>query len=173
MLLAFAGAFGFLVDRSVGLLLFGLMLLVLVLVPGIGREVNGSRRWLNLLVVSLQVSEVTKLFFIIYLASYLARYQQAVQETFLGFFKPMCLLMVISGLLLFEPDLVTVVVMATSLGMMFLAGVKLRHFIWMFGLVVGAMAGLAISSPYRWQRLTAFLNPWEDQFASGTSSRKH
>ena len=80
----------------------------------------------------------------------------------------MCLLMVISFFLLLEPDFgATVVVMTTCLGMLFLAGVKLRHFIWMLGLVLGAMAGLAISSPYRWKRLTAFLDPWQDQFASG------
>jgi len=154
--------------RSTALLLFSMALLVIVLIPGIGREVNGSRRWLSLFVITLQVSEVLKLFVVVYLASYLARYQEAVRETFLGFFKPMCLLMVISFFLLLEPDFgATVVVMTTCLGMLFLAGVKLRHFIWMLGLVLGAMAGLAISSPYRWKRLTAFLDPWQDQFASG------
>jgi len=150
------------------LLLIGLSLLVLVLIPGIGREVNGSRRWISLGFFGLQVSELMKLCMVVYLASYLERYYDPVRTTLIGFMKPLFLVAVVSFLLLLQPDFGAVVVTAmTSLGMLFLAGVRLWHFSAIFVAAVGAFVVLAISSPYRLERLTTFLNPWADQFDSG------
>jgi cell division protein FtsW len=150
------------------LIIASLLLLAALFIPGLGRTVNGSTRWLLLGPFNLQVSELVKLSMIIYLAGYLMRRGDAVRTSVGGFLKPMGLVMAYAVLLLAEPDFgATVVLMATALGMMFLGGVRL----WLFGVLVsmalGAMALLAISSPYRMERLTAFLNPWADPFNSG------
>lgn len=150
------------------LLVVSLLMLLLLLIPGVGRNVNGATRWLNLVVFNLQVSEVAKLAVVIYLAGYLVRRSDAVRTTVGGFLKPMGVVTLVVVLLLLEPDFgASVVIIATALGMMFLGGVQL----WLFGvLVLGALllfAGLAISSPYRLERLTTFLNPWADPFDSG------
>ncbi len=149
-------------------LLMGFALLVIVLVPGIGREVNGSRRWLALGPLTLQCSEVAKLCVILYLAGYLVRRQDEVREEWKGFIKPMVVLFVLTLLLMLEPDFgATVVTLGTAFGMLFLAGVRL----WQFSLVIFAailaLVVLVISEPYRMQRLTAFTDPWADQFNSG------
>jgi len=150
------------------LLLLSVVLLIAVLIPGIGHQVNGSRRWLGLGLIGGQVSEAVKLFFIVYLADYLVRRREEVMTQTQGFIKPMILLGVIAALLLKEPDFgATVVLTLTVLGMMFLAGVKLRHFLILMLIIAALFALLAISSPYRLQRLTTFLNPWANQFDSG------
>lgn len=144
------------------------ILLLLVLVPGIGREVNGSSRWIGIGPFGMQISELAKLFAIIYMADYLTRRNQEVQTQISGFLKPMILLGVMSVLLLKEPDFGSAtVIMATALGMMFLAGARFGQFLVLFGSVVTALAGLAVSSPYRMARLTSFLNPWSNEYASG------
>ena len=156
--------------RSLGpLMLFaGLMLLFLVLVPGIGYEVNGSRRWIRLGVMNLQVSEPARLCFIVYLAGYLVRRNKSVREEFLGFLRPMLLLSVACVALLAEPDFgAAVVLLATALIMLFVAGARFRDFLVFSGLAVIAMAALAVSSPYRMRRLTGFLDPWADPYDSG------
>lgn len=150
------------------LLLVSLFLLMLVLVPGIGREVNGSIRWLGFGPITLQVSELAKFSMTIYSAGYLFRRQNEVREGVKGFIKPLILLGMISGLLLLEPDFGAIVVMTlTLLGMMYLAGARLWQFIILF-LLVGIVLGmLAVISPYRLLRLTSFLNPWARPFDSG------
>ncbi len=150
------------------LLVFGILLLALVIMPGIGREVNGSMRWLPLGFVNLQPSELLKLFIIVYLAGYLVRRGEEVCTSAHGFLKPMGILALIAVLLLMEPDFgATVVIVATALGMLFLGGMRL----WQFGVLlvpaVLLLAALALASPYRLQRLTTFLNPWADPFNSG------
>lgn len=150
------------------IMLATLFLLVLVLVPGIGRVVNGSRRWLWLGFTTIQVSEIAKLATVLYLASYLQRYQREVIEELKGFIKPMILLVLIAVLLLLEPDFgALAVISATVLMLLFIAGVRLWPFSALFVLVVSALASLAIMSPYRMARLTSFLNPWSHQFDSG------
>lgn len=145
-----------------------LLMLMLVLIPGIGRVVNGSRRWLAMGPIGVQVSELTKLVMIFYLAGYLVRQQKAVSNSILGFVKPMCILALVSVLLLLEPDFgATVVISGTVMAMLFLAGVRLRYYIGLMVVVMSALAVLAISSPYRVARLTAFLDPWADQYNSG------
>jgi len=150
------------------LLFASIFLLVIVLIPGIGHVVNGSRRWLSVGGFGLQVSELIKLSMIIFLAGYLVRRQEEVCTQVSGFLKPIGLLGVIAILLLLEPDFgATVVVSTCVLTLLFLGGVKLRHFMLLVTLAVGAMSVIAITSPYRLQRLTSFLNPWANQFDSG------
>ena len=150
------------------LLLLSFLLLMIVLIPGIGKTVNGSRRWINLAWLSIQVSEVVKLFLILYLASYLERYQEQVRYELKGFVKPMILLIFIAILLLMEPDFGAVaVVTMTFLMLLFIAGVRLWPFCVLFLLVAVALGTLAVLSPYRLERLTTFLNPWSTQFGSG------
>jgi len=155
------------------LLMAAVGLLVLVLVPHIGKEVNGSMRWINVGPVNIQVSEIAKLFALIYIAGYLKRHGAELQTadfrtSALALFRPMAVLAVLAVLLLLEPDFGSVVVlMAAALGMVFLAGVNL----WQFGTLqigtVVAMAMLLWSSPYRRARLVSFLDPWADPQASG------
>jgi cell division protein FtsW len=153
---------------SVPLLFICLLLLILVLVPGIGRIVNGSRRWLAFGPIGIQVSELAKMTMILYLAGYLVRQRQSVSQSILGFIRPMIILGVVAFLLLLEPDFgATVVIAGTVMAMLFLSGVKLRYYLGLMVVVGLCLVFLALSSPYRVARLTAFLNPWADQFNSG------
>jgi cell division protein FtsW len=153
---------------SVPLLFTCLFLLVLVLIPGIGRTVNGSRRWLALGPIGIQVSELAKMTMILYLSGYLVRQQESVNQSILGFLRPMVILSVVAVLLLLEPDFgATVVIAGTVMAMLFLSGVKLRYYVGLTILVLICLIFLSISTPYRVARLTAFLNPWADQFNSG------
>lgn len=153
---------------SMPMLIVCLFMLLIVLIPGIGRSVNGSRRWLAFGPIGIQVSEMAKLTMIFYLSGYLVRQQKAVSDSILGFIKPMMILAVVSVLLLLEPDFgATVVISGTVMAMLFLAGVKLRYYIGLMISVMTALACLAFSSPYRVARLTAFLDPWADQYNSG------
>ena len=148
--------------------LLAVAILLMVLLPGVGVEVNGSTRWINLGFFRLQVSEPAKLLVLIYMAGYLVRHGEQVRETGAGFLKPLGLLLIVALLLLLEPDFgATVVMMATALIMMFMAGVKLWKFAGLIAVVGAAFALLAVTSPYRMQRLTTFLNPWADPFNSG------
>lgn len=153
---------------STPLLLVCLLMLLVVLIPGIGRTVNGSRRWLAFGPVGIQVSELAKMTMIFYVAGYLVRQQKTLNQSILGFIKPMIILAAVAVLLLMEPDFgATVVIAGTVMCMLFLAGVKLRYYIGLLISVCGCLAILAFSSPYRVARLTAFLDPWADQFNSG------
>jgi cell division protein FtsW len=149
-------------------LFFGLALLMLVLIPGVGREVNGSRRWLSLGLITLQCSEISKLCVILYLAGYLVRRQQEVREQWSGFIKPMAVLFVVTLLLMLEPDFgATVVTVGTAFGMLFLAGVRLGHFLLVILGSISALVLLVYIEPYRMQRMITFMDPWADQFNSG------
>ncbi len=150
------------------LILVAIFLLLLVLIPGLGKEVNGSRRWLDLIVFRLQVSELVKLLVVMYLASYLVRFGDQVRTEVVGFIKPMGLLSVICLLLLFQPDFgAAAVIMATALGLMYIAGVRFWQFVVLFLVVLAGLAVLAVSSPYRMARVTTFLRPWANQYTSG------
>jgi cell division protein FtsW len=153
---------------SIPLLVTAYVLLIVVLIPGIGHEVNGSRRWLRLGVMNFQASELARVLMLMYLASYIVRRHEELKEDVRGFIKPLALLVAAAGLLLLEPDFgAATVLMATGLAMLFLAGVKLRHFIVLVALATAALAVIAVTSPYRFRRLSGFLNPWEDPFNSG------
>ena len=150
------------------LLLVGLALLVVVLMPGVGYEVNGATRWVRFGVMNLQVSEPARLCLLIYLAGYVVRQQKALREQFVGFLRPMLVLSLGCALLLAEPDFgAAIVLLATALVMLFVAGARIRDFILFFSATVIAVVGLTLTSPYRLNRLTGFLDPWADPYNSG------
>jgi cell division protein FtsW len=154
--------------HSIVLLIAGFALLVLVLVPGIGHEVNGSRRWVRLGFMNFQVSELARVMLLTYVASYAVRRSEELCASFAGFMKPVAVLGAAALLLLIEPDFgAATVLAATGLAVLFLAGVRLHHLL--VPVVAGAagLAGLALTSAYRLRRLTAFRDPWEDPFDSG------
>lgn len=150
------------------LLIVSIILLGALLIPGLGRTVNGSTRWLHLGPLNVQASEVAKFAMVVYLAGYLVRRGEEVRNTVVGFLKPMAVICIFAALLLAEPDFgATLIIAATAMGMMFLGGVRLWLFAVLLALCVGAAVVLAVSSPYRLERLTAFTNPWADPFNSG------
>ncbi len=150
------------------ILLGAFLLLVAVEIPGLGRTVNGSTRWLALGPLTLQPSEPARLCFVLYLASYVVRHQKDMARSLLGFVKPLLVIAAACALLLGEPDFgAAVVLTATSFGVLFIGGARLRD----LGLaLVAATAGLAVlafTTPYRLQRLLGFVDPWADPYASG------
>jgi cell division protein FtsW len=150
------------------MLLIGMVLLLIVLLPGVGYTVNGSTRWIRFGVMNLQVSEPARLCLLMYLAGYMVRRNKSLREEFGGFLKPMVVFSLACVLLLAEPDFgAAIVLLATALTMLFVAGARWRDFFLFFGAAVFAMAGLAFTSAYRMQRLTGFLDPWADPFNSG------
>jgi cell division protein FtsW len=150
------------------MLLVGLALLFVVLVPGIGYEVNGSTRWIRVGVMNIQVSEPARLCLLVYLAGYVVRQQKALKERFAGFLRPMLVLSLGCALLLAEPDFgAAIVLLATALIVLFVAGARIRDFLLFFSTALIAMVTLALTSPYRMKRLTGFLDPWADPFDSG------
>ena len=156
--------------RKYGWLLFfvAAFLLTIVLIPGIGRRVNGSQRWLQIGPLTLQVSEAVKFCSIIFFASYLANSQYFLQTQWRELFKPLLMLIVLMWLLLLEPDFGGAVVLAITVGgMLFLAGAKLWQCIFLLLSGVGILASLVWFTPYRMKRLATFMDPWKDQFDSG------
>src|SRR5882762_1185595 len=150
------------------LLTLAIGLLLIVLVPGLGHAVNGSRRWLHLAGVNFQVSELARVLVLVYLASYAVRRETQLRESLAGLGKPLALLCGVSALLLLEPDFgAATVLFATGFALLFLAGARLRHVIVMTAIAAGGFAVLAVSASYRLRRLTAFLDPWADPYNSG------
>ncbi|NKB38920.1 MAG: putative lipid II flippase FtsW [Gammaproteobacteria bacterium] len=153
---------------SVAILMVGIFLLVLVLIPGIGREVNGSMRWISIGPFNLQSSEPVKLCVIAYLAGYLVRHRDKVMNSFAGFIRPIGVVTLVAGLLLLEPDYGSAVVLfGTALGMLFMGGVPLSRFLLWVCAASTMLVSLAVFSPYRLKRLTSFIDPWQDPFNSG------
>lgn len=153
---------------STWLYFLGLVLLLLVFIPGLGRSANGAMRWVGVGPLSLQTSEFMKLFLILYLAGYVVRRRLEVAFTVWGFIKPLLLLLAACSLIMLQPDFgTTAVLLATAFGLLFLAGAP----IWQFGLLVALAAGalglLIYLSPYRMARVTSFLNPWEQAQDAG------
>jgi cell division protein FtsW len=147
---------------------FGLLLLAIVLLPGVGKTVNGATRWVALGPLNLQTSEFMKLFMIFYMAGYLVRRQVEVAHSVWGVIKPLLLLSVAVFMLMAQPDFgTTVVLLATALGLLFLGGAPLWQFALLLLLAVLGGAVLVITSPYRLERVTSFLNPWADPLDTG------
>lgn len=154
---------------GVRLLPIVLLLLVLVLIPGVGTEVNGSRRWLSLGPISVQVSEMVKLIMILYLAGYLVRHGKklATSPSYQPLAIPLVILGLIGGLLILEPDFgSTVIVITVGLAMLFLGGVPMKRLALLFIGAVAVMIPLAMMG-YRGARLEAFLNPWAYETGKG------
>lgn len=170
MFAAFMLAIPMKVWQKIGQPLFiaGLALLLVVLIPGIGVKVNGSTRWLSIIGVRIQVSEVIKFISVIYMAGYITRHNDHVRKSLFGLVRPLMLFSIACILLLLEPDFGSaVVILIIAMGMMFLGGARLSPFFALVGLVSTAAVILAYTSPYRLKRITSFVDPWEHARDSG------
>lgn len=156
-------------QRAAPVLLIGsFVLLLLVLIPGLGHEVNGSRRWIRLGPLNFQPSEIVRWLLLTYIAVFAARHQAELRTSAQGFYKPLAVLLAASLLLLVEPDFgAAVVLCVTGTAVLFVAGARLRDFLSICAFGAAGIALLAMTSGYRLARLTAFLNPWADPFNSG------
>ena len=144
------------------------VLLVLVLIPGIGREVNGARRWLNLGIATVQPSELMKLAVVLYAADYTVRKHAVLKNFKRGLLPLLAVMLVVAWLLLREPDFGAFVVVAmTAFGILFLGGMNGRHFSALVVMLAAGFAALVLSSPYRMQRIFGFMDPWSDAFGKG------
>jgi cell division protein FtsW len=150
------------------LFLAAVALLFLVLVPGVGREINGARRWLSLGPIGLQPSEFMKLFAVLYAADYTVRKSALMQSFRHGLLPMLAVMLVVGGLLLQEPDFgAFVVVAAIATGILFLGGMNGKWFAGLLAMLALGFAALVLSSPYRMQRIFGFMDPWSDPFGKG------
>jgi cell division protein FtsW len=150
------------------LLIVAVALLFVVLVPGVGHVVNGSRRWIRLLGFNFQASELARVLVLVFIASYAVRRQEELRTTAMGLIKPVGLLVFVALLLLAEPDFgAASVLFISGFGILFVAGARLRYVILAAGAGAGAMALLVMLVPYRMARVTSFLDPWADPYNSG------
>jgi len=150
------------------LFLVGLALLVLVLIPHIGREVNGSRRWIPLIFFTLQPSELMKLFAAMYVADYTVRKAAFLHSFTRGFLPMLAVMLLVAGLLLREPDFgAFAVIAAVSISILWLGGINGRIFAGLLVMLVTGLVFLIWSSPYRLQRITGFMDPWADPYGKG------
>lgn len=144
------------------------VLLLLVLIPGVGRRVNGSMRWIGFGPLTMQPSEAAKLAVVLYMGSYLVRRQEEVRSGWWGFIKPMAVVFIGVILLMLEPDFgASVVMVSAAMAMLFLAGTPLLQFAVLIGVAAVAAVFAVILEPYRLKRLLSFTDPWADQFNSG------
>jgi len=150
------------------LLVIAIALLFVVLIPGLGHVVNGSRRWIRLAGFNFQASELARVLTLIFIASYAVRRDDELRSTALGLFKPMALLVFVALLLLAEPDFgAASVLFITGFGILFVAGARLRYVLLAAAAGAAAMALLVLLVPYRMARVTSFLDPWADPYNSG------
>ena len=150
---------------SIAMMLTVIALLIAVLI--VGRRINGATRWLNLGIFNLQPGELLKYCWIVYFASYTSRKLDEVR-LFMGFIKPLLFIGAISVLLLFQPDTGTLVVTALlTLGILWMAGARLLMYIGALGVIGLCVSIITIISPYRMERISSFLDPWQDEFGSG------
>jgi cell division protein FtsW len=167
-MLVFSVPLGWWEKSGTALFFLGLVLLVLVLVPGIGRTVNGATRWIPLGPLNLQSSEFMKFFAVIYISGYLVRRKEEVATRLSGFVKPMILMVIASALIMRQPDFgTTAVMLATVMGLLFLGGVQVTHFAVLFGMLAAVAAFLVKLDPERLERVTSFLDPFADPFNAG------
>lgn len=156
-------------ERTSPLVFAGTVLaLALVLVPGIGVEVNGAQRWIRLGVMNLQVSEMAKLSASLYVAGYLIRHGERLRSSFDAFIKPVVLIGLMGVFCLMEPDYgSTVMIMAIAVGMIFLGGVRIWHFLVSLVLLVALGAFFIWTSEYRTNRVLNFFDPWANAYDGG------
>lgn len=150
------------------LFIVGVLLLALVLVPGIGHEVNGSQRWISLYVVNVQPSEYMKFFMVLYTADYVNRKASDLNSLIKGFFPITVVLSIVGALLLLEPDFgAFFVVSVLAMSILFIGGVSLKIFIGLIAILAIGLYELVLSSPYRMGRVVAFMDPWSDPYGKG------
>lgn len=150
------------------LFLAGLLLLVAVLIPGIGREVNGSQRWIPLGFANLQPSELMKFLAVLYAADYTARKAAFMDDFKRGFLPMAAVMMLVGGLLLVEPDFgAFVVVVSIAMGILFLGGLNWKVFAALVAVLIAGFVTLILTSPYRLQRVLGFMDPFADPYGKG------
>jgi cell division protein FtsW len=153
---------------SFPLFFLGVVLLTLVLIPAIGHEVNGSRRWISLWIVNLQPSEFMKLLIVFYVANYTVRKAHQLGSFRKGFLPMLIVVLIVGGLLLLEPDFGSfVVITAIMMAILFLGGMDLKLFAGLIGFLVAGLVALIWIEPYRMQRFFGFLDPWDDPYGKG------
>jgi cell division protein FtsW len=150
------------------LFIVGVVLLAVVLIPGLGREVNGARRWLSLGVANLQPSELMKVFAVLYAADYTVR-KMPVMNDLKRAFAPMAAAMVlVAGMLLMEPDFgAFVVIVCIAMGILFLGGMRAGWFFVLVLILLVAFLLMIWLSPYRRERIFGYMDPWADPFGKG------
>jgi cell division protein FtsW len=147
---------------------FGILLLFLVFIPGIGIEVNGANRWIRIAGFGLQPSEIMKFLSILYISCYSVRRIKEIQTHWLGFFRPALIIVSIISIILIQPDLgSSAVIFISVLGVLFVAGVKIQQFLVVALLGVIAITLMIIFVPWRWERIISFIDPWSDPWGSG------
>lgn len=169
-----AGAFAFQIPLSLWqkyapwLFMIGVVLLAIVLIPGLGRDVNGARRWVPLGFANLQPSELMKLFAVLYAADYAVRKMAVMHDLKKAFLPMFCAMAVVGMLLLKEPDFgAFVVIISIAMGILFLGGLKARLFAILIVGLLAAFTILIVVSPYRRDRVFGFMDPWADAFGRG------
>jgi len=150
------------------LMLLAVIMLLAVFLPVFGMRINGARRWLNLFVTSFQPVEAVKLILVVYLASYLVRHRDGVEYKLFGVVKPLMVAGVVIVLLLAQPDFgSSALVIAVTVGMIWLAGARMRNLVLLGLPLVPAIAWAAMTEDYRMKRLTSFLDPWAHPYDDG------
>jgi len=150
------------------LITLGFILLLLVFVPGIGFEVNGANRWIRLAGFGLQPSEIMKFLSILYVSCYSVRRIREIQSHWIGFFRPAIIIVSIISIILIQPDLgSSAVIFASVLGVLFVAGVKIKQFFIVALLGLVAVTLMIVFVPWRWERIISFIDPWSDPWGSG------
>lgn len=150
------------------LLIFSFILLLLVFIPGIGLSVNGARRWIKLWPTTFQPSELVKLSLVIFLASYMSRNIYRMKELRYGILIPVGIMAGFQFLILLQPDFGGMMnIGILTLGLLFLGGARLIYLVSIVLLSLPLIYVLIASSSYRWKRVTAFIDPWQDPFGSG------
>jgi cell division protein FtsW len=150
------------------LLILAFLMLIAVLIPGIGAVVNGSRRWINLVVVRFQPSELSRIFILMFIAGHAVRKQKELKVGLQAAYLPLGILAAAALLLLLEPDMgAAVVLVSVGMAILFIAGMQWRFFLMAAGLGVIVAGALIKFSPYRWKRVTGFMDPFDDPFGSG------
>ncbi len=150
------------------LLLVAFALLIMVLIPGLGVAVNGSRRWINLGFTRFQPSELSRIFILMFVAGYVVRKHKELKTGWRAAVAPLSVLGAAAFLLLLEPDMgAATVLVAVGVGLLFLGGMQLRYFFMAAAVGTAAMVALALFSEYRWKRVTGFIAPFDDPFGTG------
>ena len=150
------------------LLTLGFLLLLLVFVPGVGVEVNGANWWIRFAGFGLQPSEIMKFLSILYVSCYSVRRIKEIQSHWLGFFRPALIIVSIISVILIQPDLgSSAVIFISVLGVLFVAGVKIRQFLIVALLGLIGISLMIIFVPWRWERIISFVDPWSNPWGSG------
>ncbi|TCT24682.1 putative lipid II flippase FtsW [Thermomonas haemolytica] len=157
------------VEQYAQWLLLACFLLLLVLwLPHVGKTINGARRWLNLGPASFQVVELVKVFYLVWLASYLKRYSEEVAERWYAMIKPAGMALLLVGMLMLQPDFgSSMLLLGITVGMLVLGGAPLKRLVLPILLLLPGVVALVILEPYRMRRVTSFMDPWQDQLGAG------